>query len=155
MAVASVTRTTPGGTMLKDGYSTKIGFEDDLDIEFWEKTVTPGGYDGGDPIDITTMWNSAVRTKASRTLYDSTDGSAVVAYDPIAIESIKSIINVESIITYSFPDGSTDSRYGYLRSFEPNELAEGSHPEATVSIVHTNRNADTDAEEAGTIVDGS
>tara|TARA_R110000824_G_scaffold172434_1_gene350260 strand:+ start:809 stop:1276 length:468 start_codon:yes stop_codon:yes gene_type:complete len=155
MAVAAVVRTTPGGTMLKDGYSTKVGFENDLNVEFWEKTVSPSGYDGGDKIDITTMWNATVRTHAARSLYDATDGSITVAYDPIAITSIKALINVEGIITYTFPDGTTDSRYGYLKSFEPQELSEGSHPEASISIAHTNRHNTTDAEEAGTIVDGS
>ena len=155
MAVAAVVRTTPSGNMLKDGYSTKVGFENDLDVQFWEKTVTPSGYDGGDKIDITTMWNAAIRTHAARSLYDAADGSITVAYDPIVLLSIRSLINVEGIVTYTFPDGTTDSRYGYLKSFEPNELSEGSHPEATVTIAHINRNNTTDVEEAGTIVDGS
>lgn len=157
MAVPATTRTDPNATanMLKDGYSTKVGFEGDPDVALWEKVVKTGGYDGGDKIDITTMWNSTVRTYAARSLFDTTDGSVTCAYDPIVLEQIKSLINVEGIVTFFYPDGSTDSRYGYLKSFDPNELSEGEHPEAQVEIVFTNRNPNDDTEEAGTIVNGS
>ena len=152
MSVTAVTRGTPAGIMLRDGFSSKIAFEDDLTIELWEKTVTPPGFDGGDPIDITTMWNTTVRTKAARGLYDTTDGSVTCAYDPEMYEAVRAMINVEQIITYTFADGSTESKYGFLKTFEPSELSEGSHPEATVTIVHTNRNPSSQAEEAGTLV---
>jgi len=142
------TRETPTGTKLDDGFSTKIALEGDTNIDFWEKTVQPPGIDGGDSIDITNMWNSALRTKAARSLYDLTDVSLTVAYDPLVYDQIIAIINSNGQVTVTFPDTSTLTFYGYLKSFEPSELSEGEEPTADITIVCTNVNPNTDAETA-------
>ncbi len=144
--MAGTTRSTPGGIMLGDGYSTKIAFSSDPDIEFWERTVKPPGIDGGDPVDRTTMHNLTWRTMASRALRTLTNSSVTAGYDPKVFDSIVAIINVEQEITVHFPDGSILIFYGYLKSFEPNEHSEGALPEATIEIVPTNTNPTTGAE---------
>lgn len=131
-------RQEPSGIKLQDGYKTLITFDHDPDICFWEKTVTPPGIDGGDSIEQTTMHNDDWRTMAPRSLKTLMDSNTVVAWDPNLYTRILVLINREGTITVRFPDGSTLAYYGYLKSFEPSEMVEGTQPEATVNIVPTN-----------------
>lgn len=131
-------RQNPAGIKLDDGFSTVITFAADPDVSFWEKTVTPPGIDGGDAIETSTMHNDVWRTMAPRQLKTLTESSSTVAYDPNVFNNILSLINVRTTVTVTFPDGSTLAFYGYLRSFEPNEMSEGEQPEATVNITPTN-----------------
>jgi hypothetical protein len=137
-APATTARSTPLGIPLGDGYSTKIAFALDPDISFWEKTVAPGGWDGGDAIEATTMHNATYRTFRSRSLVTLNESSTTVAYDPDVYDEILAIINVEGSITVHFPDGSTLDFFGYLRTFEPSDNEEGTQPEATITIQPTN-----------------
>lgn len=139
-------RATPVGRKLKEGFPVKITIAADTDISFWEKSVTPVGFDGGDSIDQSTMFNTRYRTKAARTLIDTTDGSGIVAFDPAVLDQIEDIINLETTITYTFRDGSTWAVYGYLKSFTPGEQVEGEQPEADIEIVHTNYDNSGNAE---------
>lgn len=138
-APAATVRQTPTGIKLDNGHSSKITFEADPDVSLWEKTVTPPGLDGGDAIDTTTMHNTAWRTKAPRTLKEMTDSSFAAAYDPAVLTQINALVNVETEITVTFPDGSTWAYFGFLKAFEPDELSEGEQPTATVTIVATNQ----------------
>lgn len=137
-APVPTTRVEPAGIKLKDGYQTLITFALDPNIEFWEKTVQPPGMDGGDAIEQTTMHNDRWRTMAPRSLVTLTESNTKVAYDPQVYVSILAILNVETTVTVRFPDGSTLAYFGFLRSFEPDELVEGTQPEATVNITPTN-----------------
>lgn len=147
-APSSTARVAPDGIPLEDGFSTKIAFEHDPNISFWEKTVKPPGLDGGDAIDITTMHNTTWRTFAARDLKTLTEMSTTVAYDPDVYDEILAIINLEGSITVTFPDGSTLDFFGYLRTFEPNDVSEGSQPEATITIQPTNYDPTNDVEAA-------
>lgn len=129
---------TPAGIPLEDGYQTTLVIGVDTDIKFEEKSVTPPGWEGGDPVDTTTMYNSSVRTKAPRALKELTPATAIVAYDPGVITEILAVINVHSGITVIHPDGTTWAFWGYLRSFIPSESVEGTQPEATITIEPTN-----------------
>jgi hypothetical protein len=144
--MAPTPRSTPTGTALEDGYSTKIAFAADPDVGFWEKTVTPPGIDGGDAIEQTTMHNSTWRTFAARSLATLTDVSVTAAYDPAVYPQIVALINVEGLITLHFPDGSTLDFYGFLKEFTPGEHSEGDQPEADITIICTNRNPTSGAE---------
>lgn len=135
---SGTSRATPTGNPMGDGYSTKITIAADTDIDFWEKTVTPPGLDGGDPVDTTTMYNLRYRTLRARNLQTVTEVSATVAYDAAVYSQIQAVINVETTITITFPAGDTVAFYGYLRSFIPGEIAEGAQPEATITIQPTN-----------------
>lgn len=146
-------RSTPLGTSLDDGYSTKIAFAADPDVSFWEKTVQPPGVDGGDAIETTTMHNTAWRTMAARALKTLTPSSLTAAYDPKVYDQIIALINVEGLITVHFPDGSTLDFYGFLRNFVPQSHEEGSQPECEIEIVPTNVNPATGAEAAPTFTD--
>jgi len=137
-APSPTTRVSPAGIKLKDGYRSLITFSLDSNIDLWEKKVTPPGLDGREKINQTTMWNDDFITYAPRSLTDMTDSSMTCAYDPVAYTQIQAIINREGTVTQTFSDGSTLAYYGYLQKFEPQELDEGTQPEAKVTIVCTN-----------------
>jgi len=150
-----IARGTPTGTKLDDGFSIKIAFTADPDVDFWEKTVTPPGIDGGDAIEQTTMHNTAWRTFAARLLKTLTDASITAAYDPLVYDQIVALINVEGLITVHFPDTSTLDFYGFLKSFAPSDHSEGSQPEADLTIVPTNWNPFAGVEAGPTFVNNS
>lgn len=131
-------RTTPTANMLENGYQSLITFAADANVELWEKNVTPPGVDGGDAINITTQHNQDVVTKHPNSLYEVMDGQSTCAYARILYTAIKSLINVNTTITYRFSDGGTVAVFGYLKSFTPNGMERGGQPEATIVIVHTN-----------------
>lgn len=148
-APAALTRTTPTAKKPGSGYKILITFALDPDIEFWEKTVKPSGLDGGDPIDTTTMHNNVVRTKAPRALVESTDLTIKATYNPVAVGSIRAILNKETTVTTRWWDGSTFAQYGFLRTFEPDDVAEDGNPEATITVSITNQDPVTGAVEEG------
>lgn len=146
MPPTPTTRQTPGGIHLEDGHSTKITIAADPDVSLWEKTVTPPGVDGGDAIEQTTMHNTTWRPMAPRQLKTLTEVSFTAAYDPDAYNQLVTLINRETTITIRFPDGSTLAFYGFLKSFEPNEMSEGEQPDANCTITPTNADPTTGAE---------
>lgn len=150
-APSEVTRQTPNGLMLRNGYQAFWAPENDPDIALWEKTVTPPGDDGGDAINTSTMWNSTYHTKSSRALVDLTDGGMTVAYDPAERTAIRALINVEQAWTATYPNGDTETVYGFLKSFTPAALSEGTFPEATCVLVITNQDPTALTEEAPVI----
>jgi hypothetical protein len=137
-APSATTRATPAGIPLQDGYQSLVTFANDTDISFWEKSVTPPAMEGGDPVNTTTMHNSAWFTKAPRALTDLEPMTLTAAYDPDAYNQILAIINERTTVTVKFKDGSTLAFYGYLQRFEPGELVEGTQPECTITLVPTN-----------------
>jgi len=138
---------TPSGIALHDGFSCAIAFERDPDVSLWEKSVKPPGLDGGDPIETTTMRNTAWRTMRSRSLKTLTPVTLTVAYDPNVANNIdNNLINQEGSITIHYPDGSTYDFFGYLQLFDPSDLTEGEQPEASVTIQPTNWDPDNDVE---------
>lgn len=146
-APTHTTRVEPTGSRLDDGYRTLITFAVDPDIKIWEKTVTPPGFDGGDPINTTTMHNDDLRTFSPRALSTMTGSKMTVAYDPAAYPQIQAIINVATTVTVAFPNGTKLSFYGFLQTFETGDMAEGAQPEATCVIGVTNQDPSSGAEE--------
>src|SRR5688572_8154423 len=131
-------RQTPSGIMLRDGHSSLVTIGADPDCSVWEKTVNPPGVDGGDSIEQTTMHNDDWRTFAPRSLKTLTESTFKASYDPIYFTQLLLLINVRTTITITWREGSTLAFYGYLKAFIPDELAEGTQPEATVTILPTN-----------------
>ena len=137
-APATTTRATPGGYRLENGFASKIAFARDSDVSFWETDVTPPSVDGGEAIDITTMFNSAWRTKSPRALKEMGDVTCNAAYDPNVYNQIFELVNQEGSITVHFPDGSKLDFFGYLKSFAPSNSQEGTMPTASITVTVTN-----------------
>lgn len=136
------TRQSPTGIKLIDGYQSLITFSTEPAINLWEKQVTPPPVEGGEPIDQTTMHNIRWRSQAPRSLINLGQSQMVVAYDPGALTAIIEMINLVQTITVAFSDGSTIAFYGWLRSFTPAALVEGTQPEATCIIEPGDQDAD-------------
>lgn len=150
-APVATARGTPSGLKMKDGYRSLITFAANPTISLWEKSVKPPGMDAGDKIDTTTMFNVDLRTFEPRQLITMTPGGATCAYDPGALSSIMAQIGRKDTITITFPDGSTWAFFGFLKSFTPGDLVEGTMPEATVEIEPTNMDT-SDVERLPTVV---
>ena len=141
-----VARGTPTGTMLNNGYQSLVAFTDNATLGVWEKEVTAPGLDNGDKVDITTMHNTVYKTFAASALAEVTDSSFTAAYDPGTLAALVTLITaapVNQLISYHFPDGSSWDVYGFLKSFTPESLSNGSQPQASVTIVNTNLNIAT------------
>jgi hypothetical protein len=131
-------RSTPAGLILKDGYQSFITFASAPNISFWERKIKPPGLDGGDKIDITTMFNSDWRTFFPRSLVTLTPASVTALYDPNLYNTILNTLNILDTVTVRWSDGSTLAFFGWLRKFEPGELSEGAPPECTIEVEPSN-----------------
>jgi hypothetical protein len=130
-------RIKPAGTYLYDGFATKITFATNPSVRLWEISITPPGFDGGKPIDTTTMFNIALRTMALRQLKEMTEAKFEVAYHPGSLSDIIALINVATVVTLTFPNGKTWCFYGGLTKFEPGQLEEGALPKAACTFTPT------------------
>lgn len=137
-APAATARQSPVGIWLDSGHSTKITIGLDPDISFWEKTVTPPGFDAGDAIDTTNMHNVRYVSKAPQPLIDMTDISGTASYDPAVLSQIEAVMGIKTTITITFPDGSTWAAYGFLKAFTPQENSRNNQPMANYTAVITN-----------------
>lgn len=131
-------RQTPDAGRMSDGFSTKITFAAKPNVALWERQVKPPGLDGGEPIDISTMFNVFWHTLHPRRLVKMADATTMVAYNPVVLNELLSLLNVQTTITITFPDAATWCFYGFLQKFEPGDNKEGEFPEATVTVVPTN-----------------
>ena len=128
------------GEYLEDGFATTISFAEDPTVLFKEIDVKPPGIDGGDAIPKSTMRNTLYKTKAARTLVEITDANVTVGWNPDTYPEIMGLVNTNTLITFTFPDGSTYAAWGFLRSFEPGTMSEGERPTADIVICFTNEN---------------
>jgi hypothetical protein len=151
-APAATARQTPAGIKLKDGHGTLVTFAADTDISLWEVEVKPPGIDGGDPIEQTTHHNVTYRTKAPQALLDLTNGEGTCQYDPNCVTQCRALINVETTLTITFPDGSTDAIFGFMQTFEPDAIVTGEPPTASFTFVPTNVEPGTSTEQGPTFV---
>ena len=132
-----------GGLFLTDGYQTTISFSGggfDLGVIFLEKEVQPPALNGGGGIEVTTMRNQVVRTKAHKNLYQLDDLTLQVSYAPESYEAIAGIININGLWTVNFPDGSLLSFFAWLDTFTPAALKEGEFPLAEIKVIVSNIN---------------
>lgn len=140
-------RILPTGRWIGDGHGTLITIALDPDIKFWEASVTPPGIEGDNPIDNSTQFNVSWRTLSPRRLRTLTVVQFTANYDPAVYPQVLAVINVPTTITIEFPDGSTLAFYGYMKSFQPGELVDGTRPTATCQIQPTNTDPLTCEEE--------
>lgn len=116
-----------------DGHGIRIVFVNQA-ITVYEKNVTPGGTEGGDPIDITTNDNTSLRSFAPPTLATKTATSAEVTYDETDLAALEAAVDQSDTIRIEWPDDTTRSRAGWLRSVIPNQAAADEQPTAAITI---------------------
>lgn len=126
---------------LDDGYQTLVSFAQDPTVLFYEKTVTPPGVSGGGETDTSLMQNTTWRTRNPKALITMTPASMTVAYDPATYPEIIALVNVNNLITVTFPDGDTLAFWGWLDEFVPGEHQEGEQPTAEITIIPSNQNS--------------
>lgn len=146
MVLTPTARTAPTGKKMKNGWRTTFTLQNKPGLDIFEKEVKPVGYDGGDAIDTSTMWNNQVHTYAARKLIKGTDCSVKGAFDPDVYPDLLTQINSEQIITNTFPNGATICWYGFLKSAEPDSLKDGAQPDFNLVFVPTFTDPVTQAE---------
>jgi hypothetical protein len=129
---------------LDDGFSTIFSFSLHSTTYLYEKEIMPPGYEGGGPIDTTTMRNSVWRTRSPKSLKTVSRMTASCAYNPAAYESILAMLQINQQVTCHFPDGSTLTFWGWLDDFKPGTNKEGEMPVAEVIIEPSNQTGDTE-----------
>ena len=126
-------------TRIDDGHQTLITFAADPTVKLFEKAVTPPGIDGGGANDTTTMRNMRWRTMAPKKLLTLTDMSFTAAYDPVVYNEAVAMIQVNQLVTLTFPDDSTLAFWGWLNNFTPGEVVEGAQPTAECVVMPSNQ----------------
>jgi hypothetical protein len=99
-------------------------------------TITPPGWDGGDPIDITNLSNVRFKTKMAPTLIEIGAMSFTAELDLSTINSAP--INQEAVIVLTIPGWGTWTLHGYLRSIKPDELKIGDRATCSGELEITN-----------------
>lgn len=143
-------RVAPDGRKLQDGKGpTKATFTwaADTNWNLFDIEVGIPGFDGGEPVNTSTQFNNTWHTKFMRVLFDLKEFSVTGGFDPILLTEILAAKGVNGTGTVTFPDGSTYCFYCGIRSLEFEKLVEGTFPKATVTIVPTNTDPTTGAEE--------
>lgn len=133
--------------ILTDGHPTFITFSAGssgitLTDIMKEKEVTPPGMQGGGANDTTSMRNTVYRTFQPKSLITVSESSFTAFYDPALLDEIVAMLNVNQQLTITFPDDSTWVIWGWLDSFVPDAVSEGTPPMATVTIIPSNQNSD-------------
>ncbi len=116
-----------------DGHGTRVVFVNQA-ITVYEKSVTPGGTEGGDPIDITTNDNSSQRSFAPPSLTSPTPTSSEVTYDETDLVALEAAVDQSDDIRIEWPDDTTRAKSGWLRSIVPNQMTAGEQPTAAITI---------------------
>lgn len=127
--------------LLPDGFRTLVTFSLRPGIFLREREVTPPELDGGAPIDTTTMRNLRWRTQASRSLLTLGELVLQCQYDPFVYAQLIADMQVNQLITVTFPDGALLAFYGWINKFTPPSHKEGEFPVAEVRIVPRLRGA--------------
>ena len=143
-------RVQPTGYMLREGYRTLITFASNPAVQLWEETVKPPDMDGGEVIDITTMFNNRVETHWYRHIIKTGAATALCGYDPDVIPGLLAMVNVMDTVTLTFPDGSTWAGFGAMTKVEFPEHKRGEFPKATVSFDFGNFDTTTSLEQQPT-----
>lgn len=138
VGVVRVSPFTAGKRPLHNGYASFISFSADPDVGLFERAVQPPGIDGGDPVDVSTMYAQRVRPKAPRHLVEGTSARMRVGYDPDDLVAIEDLINVACSVRVTFPNEASIDFWGWLKSFTPQEHEDGVFPEAECEIVFGN-----------------
>ncbi|GAG42929.1 unnamed protein product, partial [marine sediment metagenome] len=100
--------------------------------------LKPPAIEGGDPVDFTTMHNTLWETSGPPVLMRLEDLTGSCNYDPDIYDEAIEVINAVGTITVAWADGSTLAFFGYLKTFDPQEIQKGQPPRANFTVHPTN-----------------
>jgi hypothetical protein len=149
-APVAAARVDPSGRKLQDGHGPTLAtftFSADTNWNLFDIEVGVPGFDAGEPVDTTTQFNDTWRTMFMRTLFTLTEFTVTGAYDPQFLTEVLAQKGVNGTGTINFPDGSTYAFFCGIRQLEFDAMVEGTMPRATLTIVPTNTDPSTGAEE--------
>lgn len=124
---------------IDDGHSTIITLTSPATVKLYEKEVTPPGIDGGGANPTTTMRNTVWRTMAPKKLKTFDEIAVVASFATDVYQDLVGAVNVNQLITLTFPDGSTLEIWAWLNIFKPNRFVEGEQPTAQVTFICSNQ----------------
>src|SRR3990172_12134261 len=107
---------------LVQGHKTTLTFSADASVLFFPRLITPPGWDGGDAIETTVLAATAYRMFEPRTLKTLTEMTIEATYDPGTYTEMIAMVNVNQLVTLTWPDLSTLAFYGFIRAFTPGAL---------------------------------
>lgn len=122
--------------VLADGLMTTVAFEL-IPFVIPEKDVTPPGFDGGGPIDVTTNRNVRYRSMFPKWLRTLTPLTFTGVVDPDWIPPIEAVVNVNQIVDVNFPDGFILEFFGYIDKFVPGSHKESEQPTYVFTVQPT------------------
>lgn len=122
-------------SQLDDGFSTTIAFGTSTVTDLFIAEVQPPSLEGGGSIPTSLMSNSVYRTFSPKQLLTLGELNFEAAYDPAVYDEMIATINVNQLITVTFPDTTTLAFWGWLDSFVPNNNVEGERPTASCVII--------------------
>lgn len=154
---AVTTRTTPAGAILTKGHKCKFAFGLLPGFVIREFEITPGEIDGGEPIPLTTFFNTVFHEQGPQTLIKTAPFMIKGFYDPDVYKDtqIKAIINRNQACTFLLPNLSTLNFYGFPNKFRFGTFKEGAEaPSIEVQVVVSNRDPVNLVEAGWYYVDG-
>jgi hypothetical protein len=129
---------------IDNGFSTTLSFSLNPTLEFYEVEVQPPGWEGGDPINTTTMRNTLLETFTPASLQTLTEITISAAYTSDIFHlttGVKEMINKNQEITVTLPDGATFKFWGFIRGWNPPTHTKNVRPMASFRIAPSNTNA--------------
>lgn len=136
---------------IDDGHPCNLTFGADATVAVKFRTVKPPGLVGGGAINVTTHSNTVWRVNAPKKLKELSPATITCKYQPGVYVDIIAMINVNQLLTMTFPDNTTIAFYGFINSFEPSAMQQGEEPTATMEIIPTLVHTSTGAETAPVI----
>lgn len=139
---------------LLDGQGLTVSFSIDTTIYFYPKNLTPSGWDGGGPNDITLLANTTYHTMAPKKLKMITALTGEGAYSTAGLNTngdvgrFINMVNRNQEITVTYPDGASFTFWGYVDKIIPGQIVGGTQPTVTITIQPTMIN-NTDCSETG------
>lgn len=121
--------------ILIDGFPTVVIFTTSAGLFVRERTVTPPEYDGGGPINTTSMYNSFMRTQAPKALKTTGPMTMSSFWDSRVYTQLLVAMQVNQLMTARFHDGSGISFWGWIDKFTPPTHEEGTEPLADMTIL--------------------
>jgi len=127
--------------ILTDGFSTTLTIANLSSVNLEVISTNLPGINGGGEIDVTTMSNTTYRTRASKSLKTLDAVSVEFAYSTDSYEDVLAEVNNNQLFTFTLPDTTTLEFYGWIDTFTPGSLEEGSRPTVTMNIIPSLRNS--------------